>query len=61
MKDEKPPVGIMPRSIHNRYRASDLIDAMQRYTKEGRNIPLEWINELDDINSYNKRHGEQHA
>ena len=57
MKDEKPPVGIMPRAIHNKYRVNDLIDAMARYTKEGRNIPREWINELDDINSFNIRHG----
>lgn len=49
---EPPPIGIIPRSIfeekiHNE-RVSSLLAAMQRFSKFGSVIPVEWINELAD-------------
>ena len=57
----KGPLGIMPRSIwheHNRYpgkkemdeRIVGLQQAIERYVKHKRDIPVEWEEELADLN-----------
>jgi hypothetical protein len=46
---EKPPLGIMPRKIHQEIRRNDLIAAIERYRQVGKNIPPEWYDELSDI------------
>lgn len=47
--NKKPPLGIMPRAIWEEKRKKDIIDAMKRYMNEGAHIPLDWINELHDL------------
>ncbi len=42
----KPPLGIVPKFIHDRQRASQILEAMNRYIKEGFAIPSEWVDEL---------------
>ena len=42
----KQPIGLMPIAIHNRKRARDIVNAMDRYIHSDRKIPVEWIDEL---------------
>lgn len=46
---EKPPIGLMPRTIHELGRIADIIEAMERYSKAEMPIPCEWIEELKDL------------
>ena len=46
---QTPPLGLMPRKIWNIQRAGDIFEAMCRYSKAQKPIPLEWIEELEDI------------
>lgn len=43
---EKPPVGLLPRERHDEARAVDILEAMTRYVRAGREIPREWLEEL---------------
>lgn len=45
----EPPIGIMPRDIHDHVRGDSILAAMERYSEEGLAVPLEWVNELQDI------------
>lgn len=49
IKIKEPPIGIMPRAIWEDKRKRDIVNAMKRYADEGVPIPLEWIDELNDI------------
>lgn len=40
-----PPIGIIPRYIHDERRLKELTEAMNRYTKAGIPIPCEWVDE----------------
>ena len=52
----KPPLGIMPRYIWNLKRIDDLNNAINRYYESGLKIPMEWIEEYNDlIVEYNER------
>ena len=42
----KPPIGLMPKSIHNQRRAINILEAMKRYIYANKTIPTDWINEL---------------
>ena len=44
--EEKPPLGIKPRYIHERERMFEILDAMERYAEAQKRIPAEWIDEL---------------
>lgn len=43
---DKPPLGIMSKTIHDQRRAIALLEAMERYVDMDRAIPVEWIDEL---------------
>ena len=43
---KRPPLGLMPKKIHDEKRIESILEAMIRYTKEGKSIPPEWISEL---------------
>jgi len=45
----KPPLGLKPRSIHEKERITEILEAMKRYNDVGKSIPLEWANELCDL------------
>ena len=49
IRGEEPPIGIMPRDIHDHVRGDSILAAMERYSEEGLAVPLEWVNELQDI------------
>jgi len=45
-KAEKPPLGLMPEKIWIEQRVSVILGAMQRYVSIGKQIPGEWVTEL---------------
>ena len=57
MIETAPPLGLVPKFIHdersydsdydsNKYRANEILEAMQRYVKADKKIPKSWFNEL---------------
>lgn len=49
----KPPIGIIPRKFHEENRITALMETINRYLSDGRMIPEEWHNELNDL-MYNR-------
>lgn len=47
--NDRPPLGVKPRPIHDQSRMSDLFNAVLRYMTFGQKIPTEWIEEIDDL------------
>jgi len=47
---KKPPIGLKPKHIHDMERQIEILSAMKRYVKNGKTIPMEWINELKQYN-----------
>ena len=45
----KPPLGLTPRWIHEMERFEEIISAMKRYSEAGIPIPIEWIEEVDEL------------
>lgn len=45
----RPPLGLMPKNIHDTTRALDILDAMERYALAGMPAPVEWVLELKEI------------
>lgn len=43
---DSPPLGIMPKTIHDQKRAIGILEAMQRYVSMDKAIPTEWFDEL---------------
>lgn len=52
MEPQKPPLGLTPRWIREMERFEEIISAMKRYSEAELPIPIEWIEEADDL--YNK-------
>lgn len=49
MSESKPPLGLMPKWVHDAKRAEDILDAIERYTDENMSIPKSWVKELKDL------------
>ena len=45
----KPPIGIIPKHIHQEKRFVDLCGAICRYYEAGLQIPIEWIEEYNEL------------
>lgn len=45
----KPSLGITPRFIWNEQRITDIKEAIERRTKAFEEIPVEWINEYNEL------------
>jgi hypothetical protein len=45
---QRPPIGLEPRQCHDQRRSVLILDAMRRYVDAGKDIPMEWIDELRD-------------
>ena len=53
--DRRPPLGVMPKYVHDQHRMSDLFNAVLRYMTEGCKLPKEWIAEIDKLlNEYSE-------
>ena len=51
---KKPPLGLMPRKLWEEKRANEIKAAINRYTKEGLEIPTAWVEEYFEIYERNK-------
>ena len=47
--EEKPPLGLRPRSIVAALRIQEILEAMHRYAATSKRIPPEWIAELNEL------------
>ena len=48
-KKSRPPLGITPRKFHEEYRISEILSAVVRYMNAKYKIPIEWIQEYNDL------------
>ena len=45
------PIGLRPKAIVDALRIKEILEAMVRYSDDGKQIPQEWLDELSIINS----------
>lgn len=45
----RPPIGIMPRKLHDGARQREIVAAMLRYLDAGQSLPVAWVEELNDL------------
>ena len=45
----KPPLGIIPKKIWKEQRLGDLRDAIDRYLEANQRVPVEWIEEYNEL------------
>ncbi|MER2057169.1 MAG: hypothetical protein ABTA16_00015 [Niallia sp.] len=56
--DTKPPIGLIPKHIISEQRLRDIDSAIERYMEVKRSIPIEWIEERNElIKHLNDRRG----
>lgn len=48
-KIEKPPIGLIPKGIHKDIRINDICKAIERYSSKKLRIPIEWIEEYNEL------------
>lgn len=46
---EKPPIGLKPKFYHNYSRYNDIMKAIIRYINSQKEIPVEWIEEYNEL------------
>ncbi len=46
---KRPPLGLMPKNIHDTKRVLDILDAMERYASAGMPAPVAWVLELKEL------------
>jgi len=49
MRTKKPPIGIIPRFIHDENRLKDLRKTIKRYIKSYHKINQEWVSEYNEL------------
>jgi len=53
----KPPLGLEPKEVWNYKRMCEIIKAMDRYIQNVRKIPIEWVEEYNElVNSIDSRY-----
>jgi len=45
----KPPLGLKPRRVNDFHRREDVKAAIARYEEDGRRVPSEWVDELNEL------------
>lgn len=45
----KPPLGLIPRWLHREQRLNEIIAAMSRYIYAGMQLPIDWVEEYNQI------------
>lgn len=48
-KTAKPPIGIIPRYLHDEERLHHIVDGINRYAEAHKDIPAEWVGELLEL------------
>lgn len=51
---QKPPIGLKPKYIHNEHRFAKVNNAIVRYLDAGLHIPVEWVEEYNELNPNKK-------
>ena len=46
---EKPPVGLMPKKLHDEARFQKVCRAISEYYNSGRKIPIKWVEEYNEL------------
>ncbi|MDM8357486.1 hypothetical protein [Pandoraea communis] len=49
MQNTRPPLGLVPKAIHDERRARQILGAMQRYSDAGLPVPREWMDEFTEL------------
>ena len=44
----KPPLGLVPRRLHDSRRVGEILEALSRYNEAGKPVPQEWLDELNE-------------
>ena len=55
---DKPPIGIIPKTVHASIRRMSIKSTIRRYTKADKEIPLAWIHEYNELVVEMKKEGE---
>lgn len=48
-KVERPPLGLIPRWVKDEQRYIEVCAAISRYYNAGKKIPIEWIEEYNEL------------
>jgi hypothetical protein len=46
---EKPPLGLMPKHIHEAKRKQEILEAVMRYMNRNKAVPIEWVEEYNEL------------
>lgn len=46
---KKPPIGLKPKWLHDELRVCEIAAAIQRYVAVGKEIPVKWVEEYNEI------------
>ena len=49
MFNKAPPIGIMPKNLHDQERLFMLMDAIRRHVERGCPVKREWVSELNGL------------
>lgn len=49
MSEDKPPLGLKPKSVIDKDRMYDIVSAVSRYFAANKKIPIEWIEEYNQL------------
>ena len=56
---ERPPVGLIPKKIWVEYRRDQIFEAIERYAKVKKDIPVEWFEEYIECSQFLKNNMEK--
>lgn len=51
VQNSEPPLGLLPRRLWIEQRVTDILQAIDRFSKDTKPVPIEWINELKELTS----------
>ncbi len=57
VEDLAPPLGLKPKCIHDEHRAIDISKAIVRYLNNRLPIPIEWVEEYNELRTKEKPAG----
>ena len=55
----RPPLGLRPAFINDMYRIKEISEAIIRYASTQNAIPIEWIDEYNNLIKKSKKHDEK--
>lgn len=59
--EERPPLGLRPKSVVNALRIREVVDAIHRYVYTDKVVPGEWLEELQELNDWVEFKDKAHA